>query len=128
MFGPHDRLVPQRRQDGRDGRLADFTALPSAVLGNDVVEGNKLCCLNKSKQLGARIREVFAYMTTYHSASDLHGGVEQVGDERQAATAAGTSLGGRLHLAYRSEGLGLDRRTDFAFGDVVAGANLGRVW
>src|SRR5712691_8285563 len=28
VFGPHDMFVPQRRQYGRDGPLADFTALP----------------------------------------------------------------------------------------------------
>src|SRR5215813_15045585 len=38
VFGPHDRFVPQRRQHGRDGWLANLAAMPSAVLGNDVVK------------------------------------------------------------------------------------------
>src|SRR5262245_10269664 len=67
-------------------------------------------------------------MAADRSASDLHGGVEQVGDERQAAAATGTSLGGCLHLAHRSEVLGLDSRTDLTLGNVIAGANLCRVW
>ena len=47
-------------------------------------------------------------MAADRSASGLHGGVEQVSDERQAAAAASACFRERLHLAHRSEVLSLD--------------------
>src|SRR5215510_6837749 len=58
VFGPHDMFVPQRRQHGRNGRLANLAALASAVLSNDVVKGRELFRLDNGEQLGACMREV----------------------------------------------------------------------
>src|SRR5881296_2938203 len=63
-------------------------------------------------------------MTADRSAGGLHSGVEEVGDERQAAAAAGTSLRGRFHLPQRGQFLDLDSCTDRSLGDVIAGTDL----
>src|SRR6266542_572395 len=63
-------------------------------------------------------------MTADSSAGGLHGGVEEISNERQAAAAAGTGLRGRFHLPQRGQFLDLDSCTDRSLGDIIAGTDL----
>ena len=103
MFGLHDsvRSTTTARIDVTAG-LQISQPCPVPYWAMHVVKRRELFRLDDGKQLGARIRKVFAQVLADRSASGLHGGVEQVGDERQAAAAAGAGLRARLHLAQRS--------------------------
>ena len=97
-----DALVPEARQDRRDGRLADLAAVPAAVRGDQGVERLDLLDHHDLIELLAAVREVLAEPVVDPSAHRLELRLEQVGDARQAAAAAGAGLGARLDLPRRS--------------------------
>ncbi len=122
-----DRLVPQRRQDGSDGRLAHLAAGAAAVLADDLVERLQLLGLDDGEQLDARIREVLAHMMADSDAGRGHGAVKQVGDQGHAAAAAGAGPGGGFEIRQGGDVLLAHGVADGALGDVVTGADLRRI-
>ena len=89
-------LVPEARQDRRDGGLADLTTVPAAVRGDQVAECLDLLDHHDLIELLAAVREVLAEPIVDSSAHRLELRLEQLGHARQAAAAAGAGLGARL--------------------------------
>src|SRR5690606_23484192 len=122
-----DVVVPRGREDRRDGRLADLTTLPAAMLADQVLEGANAPDAHEVIELLARVREVLAEVIVDGDprAGELR--LEQVGDQRGARAAAGPGLRALLDGRELREALLPDGFADRALGDVVSRANERRI-
>ncbi len=98
---------------------------PLAVRGDQGVERLDPLDHRDLVELLAAVREVLAEPVVDPGARRLELGLEQVGDARQAAAAAGAGLRARLDLRDGGQLPVADRLADLTLADVVARADLG---
>ena len=119
-----DVLVPRRREDRRDGRLADLAATAAAVRGQRGVERLVLVKADQVVQLLAAVRKVLAQVVRHRDARAFELDLQQLGDQRNARSAGGARLGAALDRADGGQLLLAHGRADVALADVVARTDL----
>ena len=99
MLAGEDHVVVQARENRRDRRLANLTAVAGAVRGHELVESAVPLHFHDLEQLLTRVPEVLTEVLAHHLTGRALLGLQNVGDERNAATTTRTHPRLRLDLA-----------------------------
>src|SRR5690348_16964358 len=98
MIGLQDVLVPQTGEDRRNCGLADLAAGAFTVLGNQLIERLDFVDLDDVEKFLSRVWKMLAEMLDDGLAGRDELFLQQIGDQRHAAAAAGASLGAGFYL------------------------------